>query len=216
MIVYYTLTIIATLLRISLEHSNTPMNSMQLDTILSLHMCTASSYVGTFASDQLPRRIRSTLPALYIANTDIQALPGSHWVCIWFSVDKSAYYFDSYGLHPSFWNKWLINFLNDNSKRWLYNYRQLQSLHSDICGKWCLYAADIFANRNKTSSVPDIVIGDKYPKTEKERTRYDSVIETWTNAHFNLNSTSSLNVYKTEQRCCSLQQNLLINYHHGL
>ena len=55
------------------------------------------------------------------------------WLAVHFRPKSSyAYYFDSYGIVP-----FVPDFVQQNSTTWDRNKRQLQSLTSDVCGKYC-------------------------------------------------------------------------------
>jgi len=47
----------------------------------------------------------------------------------------SAYYFDSYGIVPFVPD--IIAFIKRNCTTWDYNKKEMQSLTSDFCGKYC-------------------------------------------------------------------------------
>jgi hypothetical protein len=93
--------------------------------------CNAFS-IGVFAANQLPSIYKK--PAAFIANTDDQGKPGTHWVAFYIPQSGRIEFFDSYGLPP------LVNghlsFLN--GRLWSHNRRELQSLTSDVCGHYCL------------------------------------------------------------------------------
>ena len=45
--------------------------------------CIASTFLGVFPSNRLPRRI-PTYPSSLIANTDPSSQPGEHWITMYF------------------------------------------------------------------------------------------------------------------------------------
>ena len=109
-----------------------------MDTVQIL--CTlrnVNSFLDVYASHLLPRSITKTCTA--IVNADPHTEGGSHWLAIHFCPkSSSAYYFDSYGIVlfvPD-----ILAFIKRNCTTWDYNKRQLQSLTSDVCGKYsCLF-----------------------------------------------------------------------------
>ena len=76
-------------------------------------------------------------PGSYVVNTDPSTAPGEHWVAMFFSNQRSAEFFDSYGLHPIVYG--LTNFLDSHSSSWTYNSKTLQSLISEVCGHYTMY-----------------------------------------------------------------------------
>ena len=71
-----------------------------MDTIqISCTLKDVHSFLGVFPSDMLPRSI--TRPSTVIVNADGHTQTGSHWLAIRLETRSStAFYFDSYGLHP--------------------------------------------------------------------------------------------------------------------
>jgi hypothetical protein len=88
--------------------------------------------IGVYAADKLPKSYSK--PAAFIANTDEQGKPGTHWVAIYIPKIGKTEYFDSYGLPPFVDGH--ISFL-DNHK-WMHNQVEMQSLTSNVCGHYCL------------------------------------------------------------------------------
>jgi len=100
-------------------------------------LCTlrnVKSFLDVYASDFLSRSITKT--CTLIDNADPHTKGVSHWLEVHFRPKSSyAYYFDSYGIVtfvPEF-----VDFVRRNSTTWDRNKRQLQSLTSDVCGKYC-------------------------------------------------------------------------------
>lgn len=114
------------------------MNTLELDAILSHGVKTRDVFGGVFASNKLPKRIRSDR-RLFIANTDPASQSGQHWVAFYFDGDDVCTYFDSYGLPPI--KKSFLHFMERNCKGWIYNTKQLQHHASDMCGPYCLFFA---------------------------------------------------------------------------
>jgi hypothetical protein len=88
--------------------------------------------IGVYAADTLPKKYSK--PAAFIANTDEQGKPGTHWVAIFIPKAGKSEYFDSYGLSP--FVKSHLSFLN--KENWTYNKIEMQSLTSNVCGHYCL------------------------------------------------------------------------------
>jgi len=100
-----------------------------------------NSFLDVYASDLLPRSITKACTA--IVNADPHTEGGSHWLAIDFRTkSSSAYYFDAYD-NVSFVPD-ILECIKRNSTTWNYNKRQLQSLTSDVFGKYCcLFVLDI-------------------------------------------------------------------------
>jgi hypothetical protein len=106
------------------------MNTIEIDDKLKKYKC----YVGTFARNQLPKRLNKN-PAALVINSDADNQPGEHWTATFFK-DSTCYYFDSFGfppLHPD-----IRRFTDKHSCRLLYNTRQLQNVSATTCGMYCV------------------------------------------------------------------------------
>jgi len=100
-------------------------------------LCTfrnVKSFLDVYASDLLPRSI--TKICTVIVNADPHTKRGSHWLAVHFRP-KSPYAYDfvSYGIVP--FVPEIVDFVRRNSTTWDRNKIQLQSLTSDVCGKYC-------------------------------------------------------------------------------
>jgi len=106
-----------------------------MDTVQIL--CTlrnVNSFLDVYASDLLPRSITKTCTV--IVNADPHKEGGSHWLAVHFRPkSSSAYYFDSYGIVP--FVPAILAFIKRNCTSLDRNKRQLQSLSSDVCGRYC-------------------------------------------------------------------------------
>lgn len=70
-----------------------------------------------------------------IVNTDVSALPGTHWIAVYVNQRKGEV-FDSYGRPPPFrLQKWL----NNSGVRWTFNKRLVQGPLSTLCGAYCIF-----------------------------------------------------------------------------
>ena len=76
-------------------------------------------------------------PGSYVVNTNPSTAPEEHWVAMFFNNQRSAEFFDSYGLHPIVHG--LTDFLDSHSSSWIYNSKTLQSLISEVCGHYTIY-----------------------------------------------------------------------------
>jgi len=101
-----------------------------MDTVQIL--CTlrnVNSFLDVYTSDLLPLSVTKTCTA--IVNADPHTERGSHWL----AKSSSAYYFDSYGIVPFVPD--ILSLIKRNCTTWDYEKIQLQSLTSDVCGKYC-------------------------------------------------------------------------------
>ncbi len=110
------------------------MDSIEIDRVMKKNIKTKKYFCGVFPCDKLPKYI-SKKPACFIINTDPSYMPGSHWVCVYFTLRGNADYFDSFGLKPRI--KSILKFILRNSVRYTYNKRSLQNILSNVCGKYC-------------------------------------------------------------------------------
>ena len=104
------------------------MNTLQIDRILQ--RCRIPMYRGVYACDRMPSG-----PGLMVVNLDRGYKPGSHWVCVYISVDGRGEYFDTFGRPPVGLIK---KYLYINCTTWVYNKKQLQSAVSKYCGHYCV------------------------------------------------------------------------------
>ena len=128
------------------------MNTLQLIQVIEQDPKSKNKFCGVYPSDILP--VIQHYPCGIICNTDPHTEKGSHWVAMYFPYKGAAEFFDSYGNHPSVYNETFVKILNNNSSRWSYNRRCLQSLTSSTCGQFCLY---YIMNRNRSKSMSKIV-----------------------------------------------------------
>jgi len=112
-------------------------------------LCTlrnVKSFLDVYASELLPRSITKTFTV--IVNADPHTKGGSYWLAVHFQPKSSyACYFDSYGIVPFVPD--IVDFVQRNSTIWDRNKRQLQSLRSDVCGKYCCLFA-LYMDRGYT------------------------------------------------------------------
>lgn len=134
-----------------------------------------SIFKGVFPCDSLPNYF--SLPAIFIINLSPHTEAGSHWVAVYISVDRFAYYFDSFGLPIK--NMYILRFLKKHAKRISHNKIQLQHIASKKCGKFCcVFAVTILKNCSissfiskfsKNLFVNDIVVENMYNYLEMSK-----------------------------------------------
>lgn len=130
-------------------------------------------FKGVFPCDSLPNQF--SLPAIFIINLSPHNEPGSHWVSIYISPNRNAFYFDSFGF--SIKNEYILRFLREQAIRVTFNEKQLQHITSTKCGKFCCVFAIAILNKSSISSfmnkfsknlfVNDIVIENMYKYLKK-------------------------------------------------
>lgn len=109
------------------------LNTLQLERILKKDKYTKNIFLGVFSRDYIPKNVK--YPCCFIINTDPSTKPGEHWLAFYYDKKGFCYFFDSYGLHPKFYN--LHTYLTKTSRGWTYNTKRLQSLNSKACGFYC-------------------------------------------------------------------------------
>lgn len=110
------------------------LNTRQLIDICKSDPKLSPSFLGVFAKDQIPLKIR--FPSAFIVNTQSSWQNGEHWVAFYFSSEKEADFFDSFGRHPEYFGH--EKYLKNTASKWRYNPLQLQSYVSHICGYYCV------------------------------------------------------------------------------
>jgi hypothetical protein len=76
------------------------MNSRQIDQLLRKNRFTKKIFLGVFASDKIPQKIKN-FPACFVANTDPSGQRGEHWVAYWVKDGKNVERFCSLGSEPN-------------------------------------------------------------------------------------------------------------------
>lgn len=96
------------------------------------------SFVGAFPCNHIPDP-DETQSAFVINLSPFDAsddsIQGSHWVAIVIR-DGKGIYFDSMGLPPL--QSDILKFLSQHSIRYKFNTQNLQSIHSRVCGVYCI------------------------------------------------------------------------------
>ena len=93
----------------------------------------SSFYGRVVALDQIPSLIEK--PTIFIVNTDPAALPGTHWLSVFFNFGFNKH-FDSSGHLLSLA---LQQELISQGPLYMYNTMRVQSFTSDTCGQFCLF-----------------------------------------------------------------------------
>lgn len=96
--------------------------------------------VHVVPSDMLDK-IKFTPPCGFIVNLSAASEPGTHWIALWIdptnkNQENDGYLFDSYGFDARV-DK-IQEFLSKYCKNWNHNVKQLQQVHTRVCG---MYAA---------------------------------------------------------------------------
>ena len=110
------------------------MDTLQIERKFKNDSCAKKIFKGIYPKDQLPT---VEYPGSYVVNTDPSTAPGEHWIAMFFNKQRSAEFFDSYGLHPIVYG--LTDFLDSHSSSWIYYSKTLQSLISEVCGHYTVY-----------------------------------------------------------------------------
>ena len=151
------------------------MNTRQIAVVLRNDPKTQTVFQGVFASDRLPSYI-DHYPAAFVANVDPHTQPGSHWCAFYFTKDQQGEFFDSYGRKPQDYSDHFKQFLENNSKQWTYNHKELQCLTSNVCGHYCLY---FLLNRCRNLCLKTIV-----NRFTKKCTKNDRIVYHFITRHF--------------------------------
>ena len=113
------------------------MDTQQITNILSNHAKTKHSFLGVFASDELPTSIPH-YPACFIANTDKSSEDGSHWVAFYINSPTSICFLDSYGNPPMYFEGGISRYV-EYYQDLEFNPMRLQSNVTSVCGQYCIY-----------------------------------------------------------------------------
>jgi len=113
------------------------MDTQQIIEILSKNVKTKHSFLGVFASDQLPSTIPH-YPVCFVANTDKSSEEGSHWVAFYVNSPTSICFFDSYGNPPMYFEGGISRYV-EYYEDLEFNPMRLQSNVTSVCGQYCIY-----------------------------------------------------------------------------
>lgn len=112
------------------------MNNLEIDGILRRDRYTKAYFRGVFSRNTLPQRQPSGRRA-YVCNTDRDDAPGEHWVAMYIDSGDNGFYFDPYGIYPL--HNEFSEFMNKNTRCWIFNDKRVQGSHSTVCGQYCVY-----------------------------------------------------------------------------
>ena len=164
------------------------MNTTEIKDILDslLPKCRVN-FLGVFARDLLPDFSNdiSTFPKCCICNTDTSNESGKHWVAFYSESSSHLEFFDSYGLHPSFYSF--------DVPLTSYNNKQFQKDSSRLCGHYCIY---YIYKRSSGNSL--VQIQRKFNLSNMSLN--DSFISKWSKKHFK--SVKPLSHLSCSNQCC--------------
>ena len=112
------------------------MNTSQIQCCIDCSSTLKKSTLGVFAADQLP--VNLNFPCGFICNTDEYSKEGMHWCSFYFPNSTTVEYFDSHGKPINYFNDYFPLYVSTFPSI-ISNSKQLQSLHSNVCGMYCLY-----------------------------------------------------------------------------
>lgn len=114
------------------------MDAHEINSILTRHWSSRSTFLGTFPCDKLPTNIGQSVFGL-VVNTEDHTQPGGHWLAIYSSsLLEPVEYFDSYGNEPT--NKYIKDFIQNTPNRLQqHSGKQVQQVFSASCGLHCVY-----------------------------------------------------------------------------
>lgn len=111
------------------------MNTLQLRDLLQ-RFNTPTSPIIVCAVDELPTiRLKRGKNYGFVVNLSPKSSPGSHWIAIYIqNIDGEQL---GYYIRPR--SAYLTKFLRKNCSRIGYSKRQLQQLHTNVCGMYAAY-----------------------------------------------------------------------------
>ena len=131
------------------------MNNYEIDDILKRASGKSLFYRGVYSSDNLPKRKIVRLPMALVANLSPSSSIGTHWISIFINKNRIGHYFDSYGLPPV--QEDIVKFLHRNCRKIKYNYTQLQSTNSSVCGAYVIcYIIYTMKNQDSQKQFKDL------------------------------------------------------------
>ena len=144
------------------------MYAHELRAIIARDIRLNQQFLNVFAADELPYQM--PFGSLAIVNCCNQGDFGRHWLEICQETSNRLEIFDSYGFSPSMYN---LESKLPTSNVVVHNTKQLQSIHSDVCGQYCLYYC-YFKSRGYAMS--DIVSIFSNDYTSNDMYVYNSVL----------------------------------------
>ena len=110
------------------------------------------TFLGVFPLNRLPSGILRYYPYAMIVNTDINNLPGKHWLAI-YATRTHLEVFDPLALElPGYLKRWI---LNRYGSRWTTNQIAYQHMFSDLCGAYCIW---YLMKRHRALSMDQVLI----------------------------------------------------------
>ncbi len=113
-----------------------------IETVLENDPVTSKIFLGALARNEVGR---VKYPCCMIINNEPRSMPGGHWVALYYTKNKHAYFFDSYGYPPSFYR--LQSFVKRTSNSFDFNKERIQG-SSEYCGLYAVMFC-LFFSRNK-------------------------------------------------------------------
>ena len=129
------------------------LSSDELRAVLGYGTQTSRHFAAVCAYDELPSGLLQK-PSLFIVNNEQHALPGKHWMVLYFPKQGNPEIFDSLGYGVKMYDSRIENLLVLNGPQYLESKVRLQSFSSHACGYFCLYYA---VNTYKGSSFHSIL-----------------------------------------------------------
>jgi hypothetical protein len=112
------------------------MNTEQINCTLYSVPWIASTYVGCFPVDKLP--VVDSLPMAMIVNADPSTKPGTHWMALYFTVDRRCEFFDSLGRQPHAYGYDFNAYTTQLRCGVWQRMEQIQGALSNVCGQYCV------------------------------------------------------------------------------
>lgn len=160
------------------------------------------------AKDELEKE--EDIKRAYIVNTDNSDQPGKHWILIHFK-NNIGFYYDSYGSSRPMKTE-IVNFLNNNSRRWTRNNNRIQSINSIMCGVFCIFVLDTIV---KGVDLPHIMTSVFYTQNQYSNQylyKNDIIVSNWFNNHYGKLYKQSKEVKTTQNvlyckynQCCTYE-----------
>lgn len=116
------------------------MNTDQINKILNRSPTTHNTYIGCFASDQIPATgMHRNFPYCMVVNVDPASLGGSHWIALFLNSANNLEYYDSTGVWPPPSSHIRQFLLSDGFSRVRINRLPLQAENARTCGKHVIF-----------------------------------------------------------------------------
>ena len=117
-------------------------------------------FIGVHSRDNLPNKVKDG--CCYIINLDEYSDIGSHWVVLYVNNNKTATYFDSFGVeHIPKETKKFIN--NKNIKA---NIFRIQAYDSVMCGYFCIGFIDFMLKGKNLTDFTNLFSANNFKKND--------------------------------------------------